>query len=76
MIRSRPRGLVDTTCPINWQHDLNVGLVMSLSCIPNSGWSGGRTWFDLVKGGKAPNNGTLTNMAFPASTTSGTRSVR
>jgi len=59
---------VDPACPINWDHPLNYGLVAEWAIIPNSGWRGGLTLRDLVKGGKNSHDGTLTNMALSSST--------
>lgn len=56
-----PFGLVDPACPINWAHPMNYGLVADWTTPPNSGWSGGLTLRDLARGGKNPNDGTLTN---------------
>ncbi len=56
-----PIGFLDPQCPINWAHPLNRGLVSEWAVIPNSGWCGGLTFRDLVRGGKNPNDGTLTN---------------
>jgi hypothetical protein len=60
-------GLVDSSCPINWSHPLNQGLVADYTILPNSGWRGGLTLRDLVRGGKNPHDGTLTagNIAKP-----------
>jgi hypothetical protein len=67
----KPGALVDVTCPVEWGHSLNRGLLTRLMVLPNPGWRGGAAFRDLVRGGKKPNDGTLTNMAFPATTTSG-----
>jgi hypothetical protein len=56
-----PGAFVDPACPINWDHPLNLGLVGDWTIIPNSGWSRGNTLRDLVRGGKNPHDGTLTN---------------
>lgn len=64
-------GLLDATCPIDWSHPLNRGLVGEWAVTPLAGWSRGRTLRDLVRGGRTPHDGTLTGMAFPATTASG-----
>jgi hypothetical protein len=56
-----PGAFVDPACPIDWDHPLNKGLVADWTIIPNSGWSRGNTLRDLVRGGKKPNDGALTN---------------
>lgn len=63
--------LLDVTCPVNWADALNNGLVSWWMVVPASGWTGGNTFRDLVRGGKTPNDGALTNMAFPGTATSG-----
>lgn len=63
--------MLDVTCPVEWGHPLNVGLAGCWMVPPNPGWWGGATLRDLVRGGKKPSDGTLTNMAFPATSTSG-----
>lgn len=55
------RGVLDPACPIEWSHPLNRGLVADWTIPPNSGWRGGSVLRDLVRGGKKPNDGTLTN---------------
>lgn len=72
----RPGQLVDPACPINWSHWSNLGLSGEWASVPNPGWRGGRTFRDLVRGGHTPHDGTLTNMAFPATTTSGWQGSR
>lgn len=67
----QPRLMVDTRCPINWDHPLNVGLVGCWSGLLNSGWSGGTVLRDLVRGRKNPNDGTLTGFTLPFVVTSG-----
>jgi len=57
---------LDTRCCINWSHPLNAGLVGRWQAIP--GWTGGDKLRDLTRRG---NDGTLTNMAIPATSTSG-----
>lgn len=52
--------IVNPSCPINSKHPLNEGLVGWWMRIPNSGWSGGLTFRDLVRN-KNPNDGTLVN---------------
>lgn len=54
-------GLVDPSCPVNWQHPLNRGRAAWWLILPNPGWRGGLTLRDIVRGGKKPNDGTLTN---------------
>lgn len=51
-----PTGIVDPACPINC-HPLNRGLVAWWNAVPNSGWSGGSTFRDAVRGRKT-NDGT------------------
>lgn len=59
-IRNRRR-ILDVTQPINWQHPINAGLVADWTISPNSGWRGGAYLRDIVRGGRLPNDGTLTN---------------
>ena len=56
-----PGDFVDPDCPLDWSHPLSVGLVADWTIVPNSGWRGGLTLRDLVRGGRKPNDGTLTN---------------
>lgn len=59
---SETRGLtLDPSCPVDWAHPLNAGLVGDWTPAPLPGWSGGLTLRDLVRGGRRPNDGTLTN---------------
>jgi hypothetical protein len=51
---------LDPTCPIEWSHPLNRGLVAEWAVTPLSGWRGGNTLRDLVRGAKNPHDGTLT----------------
>jgi hypothetical protein len=60
-LNENPVGLIDPACPLDWNHPLNRGLVSRWKVIPNSGWRGGLTFRDLARGGKKPNDGTLTN---------------
>lgn len=60
-LNENPVGFVDPAMPLDWSHPLNRGLVSRWKVIPNSGWRGGLTFRDLVRGGKKPNDGTLTN---------------
>lgn len=59
--RPLPGAWLDPDCPLDWSHPLNRGLVGEWSVIPNDGWRGGVTFRDLVRGGKCPHDGTLTN---------------
>lgn len=68
--------LVDPACPVNWSDPLTRGLVGWWGVVPNCGWSGSNLFRDLVRGGKTPNDGTLTNMAFPPTVTSGWQGSR
>ncbi len=54
-------GILDVNCPINWDHPTNRGLIHEMAVSPNSGWRGGNTFRDLVRGGRSPHDGTLTN---------------
>jgi hypothetical protein len=59
---SQTRGLIlDPSCPVEWGHPLNLGLVGHWMVPPNPGWSRGLTLRDLVRGGRNPNDGTLAN---------------
>jgi len=60
-LNENPVGMVDPACPIEWSHQLNRGLVSRWKVIPNCGWRGGLTFRDLVRGGRKPADGTLTN---------------
>jgi hypothetical protein len=51
---------VNPTSLVNWKHPLNKGRVGWWMRIPNSGWSGGLIFRDLVRN-KKPNDGTLVN---------------
>jgi hypothetical protein len=53
-------GFIDTACPVDWAHPLNRGLVADWTILPIPGWRGGLTLRDLVRGGRRPNDGTLT----------------
>lgn len=67
-----PGTLIDPTCPVNWEHPLNQGRVGWWKVVANSGWRGGLTWRDLVRGGgHSPHDGTLTNFSPPVSGWSG-----
>jgi hypothetical protein len=60
--RARRRGgLVDPRCPLDWSHPTNRGLLAEYAAVPNPGWRGGLTLRDLVRGGRAPHDGTLVN---------------
>jgi hypothetical protein len=59
--RESDLGYIDPACPVNWGHSLSRGLVLWLMAAPNSGWRGGITFRDIVRGGHAPHDGTLTN---------------
>jgi hypothetical protein len=52
---------VDPACPVEWAHPLNVGRIGWWLRVPNSGWSGGLTFRDLVRGGRNPHDGILTS---------------
>jgi hypothetical protein len=56
------RKAIDVKCPVNWKHPLNRSRVAWWMVPPNPGWRGGLTFRDLVRGGRKPNDGTLTNM--------------
>lgn len=58
---SRTYGTLDHACPVEWSHPLNRGLVGEWAVPPLSGWRGANTLRDLVRGGKFPHDGTLTN---------------
>jgi len=60
-LNENPVGLIDPAMPLDWSHPLNRGLASRWKVIPNSGWRGGLTFRDLVRGGKKPNDGTLVN---------------
>lgn len=63
MKRYRPRLFIDSVCPVDWAHPLNRGL-LGLWMDPGQalpGWRGGATLRDLVRGGRTPHDGTLTN---------------
>jgi len=51
--------LLDARCPIEWSHPLNRGLEANWAVPPLSGWRGALVLRDLVRGGKAPNDGTF-----------------
>jgi hypothetical protein len=51
--------IVDVTNPINWQSPLNKGLVSWWLNLPNAGWRGGKKLYDLVRGGRKPNDATI-----------------
>jgi hypothetical protein len=53
--------IVNPSSPVNFRHPLNKGRIGWWMRIPNSGWSGGLTFRDLVRGNRKPNNGTLVN---------------
>ncbi len=59
MPRSRTNLLLDNTCPVDWQHPLNRGLVAEWAVSPLSGWNGANVLRDLVRGGKTPHNGSV-----------------
>lgn len=61
--------MIDAVCPVNWQHSLNKTLVSWWMGIP--GWVGGPRFADIVDGGRGGNHGAFTNIAIPATTTSG-----
>lgn len=63
-LNETPVGLVDPACPLDWSHPLNRGLVSRWKVVPNSGWRGGLTFRDLVRGGKKPNDGTLSGTVW------------
>lgn len=65
-INARPFGYVNPACPVNWAHPLNAGRVSWWRRVSNPGWSGGLTLRDLVRGGHAPNDGTLSGTTKPA----------
>lgn len=56
--------LLDCKSPIEWGHPLNRGLVAEWAVTPLSGWRGGLTLRDLVRGGRNPHDGTLTSMTW------------
>ncbi len=58
-MHGRRSKLLDVRCPIDWQHPLNRGLVSEWAVPPLSGWRGGNTLRDLVRGAKPANDGTL-----------------
>ncbi len=51
---------VDPACPLDGSHPLNRNLISDWTIISNSGWVGGTTWNDLVRGLSNPNPATLT----------------
>ena len=57
---TRKSGTINPSCPINWDHELMRGLVGRWKVLPGAGNRGG-VLRDLVRGGKKPKNGTLTN---------------
>lgn len=63
--------LLDCRCPVEWSHPTNRGLVAEWAAVPLPGWVGANKFRDLVRGGKNPHDGTITNAAFPPSSTSG-----
>jgi hypothetical protein len=56
-------GTVDPACPLDWSHPLNRGVVGEWAVVPNAGWRGGGVVRDLVRGGHAPHDGTLSGGA-------------
>lgn len=64
-------GILDVGCPINWDWPASRGLLSRWMAVPAPGWTRGLTLRDLVRGGKAANDGTLSNFAFPPTSTSG-----
>lgn len=64
-----PSGLlIDTASPIDYSWGPNTGLVARYQSVPNPGWDGGVKIKDLCR---RQADGTLTNMAFPPTSTSG-----
>lgn len=59
---------VNPNSPINWRCLWNRGLVSWWMNLPQGVWGGGRKWRDLNRA--SLNDGTLTNMAFPSTSTS------
>jgi len=52
---------VDPAQPMDPAHPLNIGRVLWLYGVANSGWTGGKTLRDIVRGVKKPNDATLNN---------------
>lgn len=62
-------GLVAADTPVDWSHPLSRGLVGFWLGIPNSGWHGGVTFRDLVRGARKSNDGRITGtLAWAACT--------
>lgn len=55
-----PGASLDPTCPVNWSHPLNQGLVAEWAVTPLQGWRGSTTLHDLVRGGRSFNDAILT----------------
>src|SRR5262245_4165743 len=53
--------LVNPSCPINWKHPLNQGLIGEWSAVPNSGQRGGLTVRDMRR--RYPSNATLVSQS-------------
>ncbi len=52
--------IIDITCPVNWAHPLNNGLVARFQSLPRApGWSGGATLRDLARGKRMAKDGVL-----------------
>src|SRR6516165_9159941 len=57
--------LLDCRSPVEWSHPLNRGLVAEWAIAPLTGWNKSNVLRDLVRGGKAFNDGTLTGTTIP-----------
>lgn len=55
-----PGTAVDPACPLDWSHPLNNGLLVDVTIVPGLR-RGGLKLHDLVRGGRNPHDGTLTN---------------
>jgi hypothetical protein len=55
----RRYGYLDPSCPLDWAHPTNVGLLADWTVSPLSGWRGGATLRDLVRGKRRVNDGAL-----------------
>jgi hypothetical protein len=67
-------GQLDAVCPVDWLNPLNQNLELRLLTIP--GWVGSNRWINLARPRGNESRGVLTNMAIPASDTSGWKSYR
>ncbi len=73
---AEPHGILDVSCPLEPTHPINRGLVGCWAAVPSSGWRGGVSMRDLVRGWRSSHDGTLTSMAFPPTVTSGWQGPR